>query len=50
MELIGILVCMLLLRVVWPQTRRDIYDWQSYSNRTWSKREISQHKRGGTFE
>ena len=50
MELIGIIVCLLLLREVWPRTRRDIHDWQSYSNRAWSKREISQHKRKGTFE
>lgn len=50
MELIGILVCLLLLREVWPRTRRDIHDWQSYSNRAWSKRELKQQKDRGTFE
>jgi len=50
MELIGILVCLLLLREVWPQTRKDIHKWSSYSGRAWSKREINQHQRKGTFE
>ncbi len=50
MELIGILVCLLLLREVWPKTRQDIHKWRSYSNRAWSKRELNQQKREGTFD